>query len=225
MFLWILFLLTFCTDFASTFDRLGTLGNEKCTKTIGFCGSKRGCVFLCYDRSWDRFWTDFWSLLGSFLERLWGPNSIPKAIQNSIDFFNDFGSFWGSKLRPCWRHFWQKWGDAVGAAGFSSYLGVFVLILVRRGPILARFWTVRSRFWSDFGQIFGRCWADVGRFCGDFWLNFDPIEEAYVGRFWDDFWLKFDPIEEASSSIAILSSASCPKRAGGVARSVKNLAG
>ena len=34
--------------------------------------------------------------------------------------------------------------------------------------------------------------------------------------------MKLDPIKEASSSIAKLSSASCPKRAGGDARSVRN---
>ena len=35
----------------------------------------------------DRFWGGFWNDFG------WGPNSIPKAIQNLIDFWIDFGVF------------------------------------------------------------------------------------------------------------------------------------
>ena len=72
------------------------------------------------------------------------------------------------------------------------------------------FWFVLAGPGNDFGPILDRPESILGRFWAD------------VGRFWDDFWLNFDPIGEASSSIAKLSSASSPKRAGGDTRSVKN---
>ena len=148
--------------------------------------------------------------MGSFLERFWGPNSIPKAIQNLIDFwidfFNDFGSFGG----PSWSHV----GDilAKNKATLSNALVFLVAIAfsVGSGRTRDRFWTDFGASGTDFGPILGRCWADVG-------------------RFWDDFWFNFDPIEEASSSIAKLSSAihirtpRCySQRAGGDTRSVRN---
>ena len=139
----------------------------------------------------DRFLMTFGSVFGTILGSKLDPKSSSKFDRFWDWFFIDFGSFWAAKLWPCWRHFWQKWSEPVGAAWFLSCRAVFNRILALPGPILDRFWTVRNRFWTDFGQIFGRFWADVGCFCGDFWLNFDPTEEAYVGRFWGDFWLKF----------------------------------
>ena len=131
-------LIWFWIDFWSIWD---LPGNEKCAKTIGFCGSKRGCVFLCYDRSWDRFWIDFWSLLGSFLERFWDPNSIPKAIQNLIDFWMDFLMILAPFGGPSCGHV----GDIFGKNGATRWgpRGFHVVLLFL--------------FLSMFGFIFRLC--------------------------------------------------------------------
>ena len=82
--------------------------------------------------------------MGSFLERFWGPNSIPKATQNLIDFwidfFNDFGSFGGPSCGHVGDILAKNKGPLWGAR-------VFVVVFV----FLVRFGRPGGRFWTDFG--------------------------------------------------------------------------
>ena len=110
--------------------------------------------------------------------------------------FGRFGS-------PSWGHVGDILAKNKGALWGARVFAVAIAFSVGSGRPRDRFWTDFGASGTDFGPILGRFWADVG-------------------RFWDDFWLNFDPIEEASSSIAKLSSASSPKRAGGDTRSVRN---
>ena len=137
----------FSSTFEPILDRflidLGPPGEWKMCKNNWFLWIKtRMRVFVLWSllRSiLDRFLITFGVVFGTILGSKLDPKSNSKFDRFLDWFFNDFGSFWESKLRPCWPHFWQKWSEAVGCAGFLSNLSISVRILVRLGSILERF--------------------------------------------------------------------------------------
>ena len=63
----------------------------------------------------------------------------------------------------------------MGAAGFSTNLGVFVRISFPVFPVFGPKLGPRSRFWTDFGRpepILDRFWADFGPMLIDFGTTF-----------------------------------------------------
>ena len=89
------------------------------------------------------------------MERFWGPNSIPKATQNLIDFWIDFLTILVRFGGPSCGHdgdIFGNIGEAMwGAPGFDVALLYFV-----------EFWRVWGRFWTDFGPS----GADFGSILG-----------------------------------------------------------
>ena len=73
-------------------------------------------------------------------------------------FFCDFGSIWGTKLRPCWRHFRQKGGGTVKSSCVRCCVVVFFRIL----GCLGRVWTLFSFDVRGFGLHFS---SDAGSKC------------------------------------------------------------
>ena len=78
------------------------------------------------------------------MERFWGPNSIPKAIQNLIDFGIDFLTILARFGSPSCGHV----GDIFGKNGAREWGPPrFDVIML----YVDEFWRFRGRFWSDFG--------------------------------------------------------------------------
>ena len=105
---------------------------------------------------------DFLLILVSFLEGFWGPNSIPKATQNLIDFWIDFLLIFGRFGGPSWGHvgdiFGQKGATGIKACGFV----VAIAFPAGSGWSGAGFWTDFGAPGTDFGPILDRCWTILG---------------------------------------------------------------